>query len=47
VTLPFEGADSIISAFFNSAVGKLLGEFPEERIRELLSVQDATPSEIW
>lgn len=39
VVLSFAGVETIISAFLNAAVGQLYGEFPEERIRELLSVE--------
>jgi hypothetical protein len=40
VALSFEQVDTLISAFLNAAIGQLYGEFPEERIRELLSVRD-------
>lgn len=40
VVLSFEQVETLISAFFNAAIGQLYGEFPEERIRELLSVRD-------
>lgn len=40
VALSFEQVETLISAFLNAAVGQLYGEFPEERIRELLSVRD-------
>jgi len=40
VGLSFEQVDTLISTFLNAAVGQLYGEFPEERIRELLSVRD-------
>jgi STAS-like domain of unknown function (DUF4325) len=46
VALSFEGAESIISAFLNSAVGQFYGEFPEELIRKLLSVRDATSADL-
>jgi len=39
VALSFEQVETLISAFLNAAVGQLYGEFPEERIRELLSVR--------
>ena len=38
--LSFEQVDTLISAFLNAAIGQLYGEFPEERIRELVSVRD-------
>ena len=40
VTLSFKHVETLISAFLNAAVGQLYGEFSEERIRELLSVED-------
>jgi len=40
VELSFEQVDTLISAFLNAAIGQLYGEFPEDRIRELLSVKD-------
>lgn len=40
VVLSFEQVETLISAFLNAAIGQLYGEFPEERIRELISVRD-------
>ncbi len=40
VELSFEQVETLISAFLNAAVGQLYGEFPEEKIRELLSVRN-------
>ena len=40
VVLSFEQVETLISAFLNAAIGQLYGEFPEERIRELVSVRD-------
>ena len=40
VVLSFEQVETLISAFLNAAIGQLYGEFPEDRIRELLSVRD-------
>ena len=40
VALSFEQVETLISAFLNGAVGQLYGEFPEDRIRDLLSVRD-------
>ena len=40
VALSFEQVETLISAFLNAAVGQLYVEFPEDRIRELLSVRD-------
>lgn len=40
VVLSFEQVETLISAFLNAAIGQLYGEFPEERIRELVEVRD-------
>jgi len=40
VELSFEQVETLISAFLNAAIGQLYGEFPEDRIRELVSVRD-------
>lgn len=40
VVLSFEQVETLISLFLNAAIGQLYGEFPEERIRELVSVRD-------
>lgn len=40
VVLSFEQVETLISAFLNAAIGQLYGEFPEERIREMVSVRD-------
>jgi len=40
VVLSFEQVETLISAFLNAAVGQLYGMFPEELIRELVSVRD-------
>lgn len=40
IVLSFEQVETLISAFLNAAIGQLYGEFPEERIRELVSVRD-------
>ena len=46
VELSFEQVETLISAFLNAAVGQLYGEFPQERIRELLSVRDLDPDDL-
>lgn len=46
VVLSFDGVETLISAFLNAAVGQLYGEFPEQTIRELLSVRDITPDDL-
>ena len=40
VVMSFEQVETLISTFLNGAVGQLYGEFPEDRIRELVSVRD-------
>lgn len=40
VSVSFAKVETIISLFLNAAIGQLYGEFPEDRIRELLSVSD-------
>ena len=46
VSISFEKVETLISVFLNAAVGQLYGEFPEDRIRELLSVRDMTPEDL-
>ena len=46
VVLSFEQVDTLISAFLNAAIGQLYGEFPEDRIRELLAVRDMAPDDL-
>lgn len=40
VVLSFLNVSTLTSAFLNTAVGQLYGEFEETRIRELLKVED-------
>ena len=40
VVLSFEQVETLISTFLNAAIGQFYGEFPEERIRELVAVRD-------
>ena len=40
LSLSFEQIETLISSFLNAAIGQLYGKFPEEKIRELLSVRD-------
>ena len=40
VVLSFEQVETLISAFLNAAIGQLYGEFPEDRIKDLVSVRD-------
>ncbi len=46
VAISFDRVETIISAFLNAAIGQLYGEFPEDRIRELLSVRDMAPEDL-
>jgi len=40
VIISFKNINSITSAFLNSAVGKLYGEFEESKIKESLKIED-------
>jgi hypothetical protein len=40
IRLSFRNVRSLTSAFLNAAVGQLYGQFPEEKIRDSLSVID-------
>ncbi len=46
VRLSFQGIETVISAFLNAAIGQLYGELSEDRIRELLSVEDMAPEDL-
>lgn len=46
VSVSFARVETIISAFLNAAIGQLYGEFPEERIRELVSVTEMADSDV-
>lgn len=46
VKLSFHNVELLTSAFLNSAIGQLYGEFNEEKIRTLLDVKEITPSDI-
>jgi hypothetical protein len=46
VVLSFAGAETVISAFLNAAVGQLYGQFKDEEIRSLLSVRDMAPEDL-
>ena len=46
VAVSFDKVETLISAFLNAAIGQLYGEFPEERIRELLSVRDMAQEDL-
>lgn len=40
VVLSFERVETLIPTFLNVAIGQLYGEFHEDRIREMVTVQD-------
>jgi hypothetical protein len=46
VIISFEGVDTLITAFLNTAIGQLYGEFPEEYVREYLSVNNMLPDDM-
>jgi hypothetical protein len=46
VVISFEQVKTMISLFLNAAIGQLYGEFTEERIRELLSVQEMNQDDL-
>ena len=46
VAISFDKVETLISAFLNAAIGQLYGEFPEEKIRELLNVRDMTQEDL-
>lgn len=46
VAVSFEKVETLISAFLNAAIGQLYGEFPEDRIRSLLSVRDMSQEDL-
>lgn len=46
VALSFAQVGTVISAFLNSAIGQLYGEFKEDEIRERLSVRDMPPEDL-
>jgi hypothetical protein len=46
VTLSFDGVISVITAFLNTAIGQLYGEFSEEIIKAKLTVADIEPADL-
>jgi hypothetical protein len=46
VVLSFYNVSTLTSAFLNAAVGQLYGEFSEEKIRELLKLQDVQSDDL-
>lgn len=45
IVLVFDRVHTIMSVFFNIAIGRLFGEFPEDRIRKYLSVRGLSPED--
>lgn len=46
VAISFQRVETLISAFLNAAIGQLYGEFPEDHIRELVSVRDMSDEDL-
>ena len=46
VILSFRNVTTLTAAFLNAAIGQLYGQFNEERIRSLLSVEDMQPDDL-
>lgn len=46
VLLSFHNVSTLTSAFLNAAIGQLYGEFSENQIRSLLTVQDMQPDDL-
>ena len=46
VSLSFRNVSTLTSAFLNTAIGQLYGEFNENQIRELLKVEDIEPDDV-
>lgn len=46
ITISFKNVEVITSAFLNSAIGKLYGEFDENKIKAHLEVEDMAPEDM-
>lgn len=46
VSLSFRNVSTLTSAFLNTAVGQLYGQFDEGQIRRLLKVEDMDPDDV-
>ncbi|WP_411823660.1 STAS-like domain-containing protein [Leptospira sp. 'Mane'] len=46
VTLSFKGIEMITSAFLNTAIGQLYRDFPEEKIKSSLKVEDLSNEDL-
>ena len=47
VSISFKGIDLVTPTFLNVAIGQLYGKYPEEKIRELLSVKDIEKDDLY
>ena len=47
VTLSFRNVSTLTSAFLNTAIGQLYGEFNDSQIRNLLLVKDIEPDDLY
>jgi hypothetical protein len=43
VLLSFDGINMVITAFLNTAIGQLYGEFPEDKVDSLVEVRNLLP----
>ena len=46
ITLSFKNISALTSAFLNTAIGQLYGNFSEEKIRAVLKVEDIAPDDL-
>ncbi len=46
VALSFHNVTTLTSAFLNAAIGQLYGEFSEEQVRALLTIEDAEQDDL-
>ena len=46
VVLSFHNVSTLTSAFLNTAIGQLYGEFSEKQIRDLLGVENIEPDDV-
>lgn len=47
VCISFLGMDLVTSTFLNHAIGQLYGKYPESKIKDLLSVEDAEKDDLY
>lgn len=46
VAISFAGVADLTSAFLNAAIGQLYGLYPDQELKNRLSVRDASPSDL-